>query len=220
MKTIAGQWPEVHDGNLMLQLERDHRISGGPVNAPRFYWFELGSAGEIPLNQRIWGNDELMPEGSRYRMTILDQFMSIIFGPLSFSLCGPSPVNLNRMIASQVSGGFNTFGIESANVFGAPDPGSLVLVYTSPFMQVFPANFSSPSSYATAGANAAAPAVFTVELNGAAVGTITFQPNGLVVFSTAGFTLNPGGRLTIRAPDPADFALSDVAITLVGTRLT
>lgn len=224
MKIITGEWPEAPLGGLLLQLDRDFRVGrvgGGPSAAPKCYWFQFDSAGALELDERIWGNDELMPEGSRYKMTIFDAMTNILFGPLNFQLCGPSPLNLNRMIQSRTSGGgFTTFGIETGNLFGQPNPNEYILLYTSPFQQLFPPNFANPQSYGSAGIQAAAPAVFTVQLNGSNIGTVTFQPTGIVLFQTAGFMLNPGGRLTIKNPDVMDATLSDVAITLVSTRLT
>lgn len=113
------------------------------------------------------------------------------------------------------AGGSATLGITSDNMHGQPQPGQLVLIYTAAMAMTFPANFAG--SYASAGAPPTSTAIYTVQINGNAVGTISFLSNGTVTFSTAGFSLNPSDRLTITAPDPLDPTLTDVGITLLGT---
>lgn len=113
-----------------------------------------------------------------------------------------------------------TFALQSDNVFGQPNPDVPVLLYTAFTQQVFPANFSSPPSYGTCGINPAAPAIYTVELNGVAVGTVQIDTNGLFTFSSPGFLMNPRDRLEVMPPDPPDLTLSGVALSLVGTRIT
>lgn len=113
-----------------------------------------------------------------------------------------------------------TGAITSENVFGQPQPGQLVLIHTFAFQASFPANFNNPRSYATAGSPAMNPAVYVVALNDVDVGTVTFAATGSALFQTAGFSVQPGDRVTITAPDPMDETLIDVAITLAYTRLT
>jgi hypothetical protein len=106
-------------------------------------------------------------------------------------------------------------------VEGVPAGGQLVAIYAAYTSEVFPANFASPRSYGTAGVNPTANANYTVFKNGITVGQVQVQPSGAFVFSTvasSSFTLNAGDRLTIVAPGSPDATLSDVGITLVGTR--
>lgn len=219
MKTITGEWGEAPSGGLLLQLNQ-YALIEAHRNAPHCYWFQFDGNGAIQPNSKIWGNDEMMPEGGKYIMTIYDALANIVFGPLSFQLCGPTPLNLNRLIQSRQAAGFNTLGIPIDNMFGQPQPGQLVLIYTCPFQVVFPPNFAAPSSVATCGTVPAAPAVYTVLVNGVAMGTISFATNGIASFNSPGFVLYPNDRLEIIAPSPMDTNLSDVAITMVGTRLT
>lgn len=114
--------------------------------------------------------------------------------------------------------GFSTAALTSENVFGQPQPAQLVLIHTFAFQSTFPANFSSPTSYATAGTAATNLAVYVITLNGINRGTVTFSPTGGALFQTAGFVAEPGDRLEMKAPEPTDVTLSDVAITLVYTR--
>jgi hypothetical protein len=104
--------------------------------------------------------------------------------------------------------------IPFSNMFGQPQPGQICLLYTAVVPLTFPANFAG--SYGSVGVNPTATCIYTVWLNGASVGTITVSPAGAFTFSTSGFTMNPGGRLTATAPDPMDATMSDVAVTLVG----
>jgi hypothetical protein len=105
------------------------------------------------------------------------------------------------------------YTITTDNVFGQPQPGQFVLLYTFAFQATFPPNFSSPASYANAVTPAGGTAVYTVLWNGTAVGTVTFSATDPPVFATAGFTANAGDLLMVTAPDPMDPILSDVAIT-------
>jgi hypothetical protein len=52
------------------------------------------------------------------------------------------------------------------------------------------------------------------------MGTMTIAPTGIWTFQTPGFTMNPGDMLVITAPDPMDPLLSDVALSIVFTRIS
>jgi hypothetical protein len=93
----------------------------------------------------------------------------------------------------------------------------LVLIYTFTQTAVFPQNFLNPTSYATAGIASTNLVYYLIQRNGQNVGSVTFFPAGTPVFATGGFTVQPGDRLTMIAPNPMDATLSDVAITLAYT---
>lgn len=118
------------------------------------------------------------------------------------------------------SGSLSVVVVASA-VAGLPGAGQIVGIYTAYTAEVFPANFASPSSYGTAGINPTAPATYVIYKNGISVGSVTVSTSGIFTFATTGgspFTLNANDRLTIVAPGSQDVTLSDVGITLVGTR--
>jgi hypothetical protein len=232
MKTIVGGWTNAANGALQLQLDNYAFIGGSYKNAPKTYKVTLGPEGEIPVF-RIWGNDEIRPEGTQYRVTIFDFSDFVLFGPQSYALCGDSPIDMTTLISfcgqPSVGGGpglgFSTFPIQLDNMFGQPGDGQAVCLYTSFSQQVFPPNFINPTSYGTCGVNPQSTAtyrIFVTHPGGVNVpmGTIQIAPSGLFTFSTPGFALNPGDRLVITAPSPADWLLSDVALSIVGTRLT
>lgn len=220
MKTITGEWNEAPNGTLQLKLNQ-YALIEHYRNAPSSYLIHLDEFGNIPLNEKIWGNDEMMPEGGKYVMTVFDVLRNVVLGPHAFALCGPSPLNLNRLIPSPaLAAGFVTLALSSDNMFGQPQPGQFVLIYTSAFEVVFPSGFSNPQSFASCGTAPASPAVYSVQLKGVNVGTVSFSTDGLATFASPGFVLHPGDRLTITAPIPMDSRLSDVGITLVGTRIT
>lgn len=110
-----------------------------------------------------------------------------------------------------------TIAIPSSNMFGQPQPGQIVLLYTAAQPITFPPNFANPASYGTAGANPTSTETYTVQSGGSAVGTVSISTTGTFTFTTAGFVVPAGGRLTMTAPPTMDLTLSDVAITLVGT---
>lgn len=128
----------------------------------------------------------------------------------------------DQMVGPSFGGGGGpvpyTFALFSDNVYGAPDQGMTVMLYTAFTPNVFAPNFGG--SYGTVGANPAAYATYTVLVNGAQMGTVQISPSGAFTFLSNGFSMNPGDRLQMLAPVPADSALSDVAISLVGTRLS
>lgn len=228
MKTIVGGWANLGDGELELVLDEYALIGGSFVNAPQKYIWTLGPQGEVPA-VKIWGNDELKPEGTRYRLTLWDSYQFVQFGPQLFSLCGPSPIDLTTLIGfcgqPSVGGGgggvaFATSALQLDNMFGQPNDNQLVSLYTAYSTQVFPPNFINPTSYGTVGTFPQATATYAMFLNGAAVGSISISPAGIFTFSTPGFTMQAGDRLTIYAPSPADWLLSDVALSIVFTRLT
>jgi len=103
-------------------------------------------------------------------------------------------------------------------VAGKPSAGQIVAIYTAAYAVIFPANFTSPDSKGSVGTNPTATATYTVYKNGSSVGTIAISTSGVFTFTTSGFTLNAGDRLTIVAPGSQDTTLADVGITLVGTR--
>jgi hypothetical protein len=102
-------------------------------------------------------------------------------------------------------------------VVGKPANAQLVCIYTAAVSATFPVNFASPNSYGSVGANPTATATYTVYKNGSSVGTVAVSTGGVFTFTTAGFSLAAGDRLTITAPSPQDTTLADVGITLAGT---
>lgn len=98
MRTIIGTWPNAASGELKLDLTRPAIIGGTTHNAPRIYRIPLDATGAISPDTLVWGNDELMFEGSQYRTVVLDSLGTIIFGPHLLSICGSSPIDLTRII--------------------------------------------------------------------------------------------------------------------------
>jgi hypothetical protein len=101
---------------------------------------------------------------------------------------------------------------------GLPAAGQIVCIYTAAWPISFPVNFANPNAYGSVGTNPTATATYTVYKNGVSVGTIAISTAGVFTFTTAGFSMNVGDRLTVVAPGSQDVTLSDVGFTLVGTR--
>lgn len=148
-----------------------------------------------------------------------------VIGILSKAIDGSVPTDGQILQYSSTSGKWEMvvdrpiFPVSA--VVGKPSAGQLVCIYTSASTMVFPANFSTPNSYGSVGANPTATATYTVYKNGSTVGTVQISTSGVFTFATSGgtsFTLSPGDRLTVVAPGSQDATLADVGITLVGTR--
>ncbi len=83
----------------------------------------------------------------------------------------------------------------------------------------FPGNFAG--AVGSVGANPTATASYTILKNGVSVGTISISTGGVFTFTSTGGTAVSfaiGDRLTISTPTAQDATLSDVAVTLAGTR--
>lgn len=104
MKTIFGRWGNAAGGQLHLTLDQQSRIRGGDKFAPSLYLFALDVNGMIPLGSRIWSNDELMFEGSQYRVKIFDANQKLLFGPQLMPICGQSTIDLRQIIQSSALG--------------------------------------------------------------------------------------------------------------------
>jgi hypothetical protein len=75
-------------------------------------------------------------------------------------------------------------------------------------------------SYAAAGVAATGSTVFNVTVNGVSKGTITFGVGATTgTFACTAFTAYPGDLLAISAPNTPDATLSEITISLVGTRV-
>src|SRR5215472_13877224 len=95
MTTIKGRWANAGKGTLKLQLSKYALVGGRSQNAPRFYTIPLDANGAV--HHEIWANDELLPEGTMYQITVLDSHGFILFGPQWFPICGPSPIDMTRL---------------------------------------------------------------------------------------------------------------------------
>lgn len=94
MKIITGQWPNAGGGTVRLELSKYALVGGTSQNAPRYYQISLDTNGFIPANYEIWGNDELLPEGTSYRRTVFDSNGYILFSPLQIWVCGTEPITV------------------------------------------------------------------------------------------------------------------------------
>lgn len=124
-----------------------------------------------------------------------------------------------RFMVGVATGGAANVGSTDAEfaifVPGMPGAGELVLTYnvTDGF------TLQEADCSASCETPAAAQAVFSITRDGVPFGTVTFaagQTEGVV--DLGGATFVPDQVLRVIAPDPADIALADIAITLNGTR--
>lgn len=99
---------------------------------------------------------------------------------------------------------------------GQPSSGELVLQYAVTDHITFPLGLAGSVAYSAT--DAAAPAIFQINLDGAAIGTITFapspSPDATVAFSAA-ISCVPGNIITITAPSPQDANLANISFSIV-----
>jgi hypothetical protein len=134
-------------------------------------------------------------------------------------------LNINDLSVSTLTVGGNDIGtlvseffINSELVYGQPNPGQPILIYTFPFSVNFPADLQNPTSYFTVGNPPLTTATFHVLINGNNMVDINVAPDGTVTYVSAGFSVSANDRLAVIAPDPSDPNLTDPAFTLTGTR--
>jgi VCBS repeat-containing protein len=102
---------------------------------------------------------------------------------------------------------------------GKPGAGASVQLFTAVRAINFAANFAG--AYGTVGTNPTATALYTVNKNGSAIGTVSIATTGVFTFATtsgAVQSLAAGDRMTVVAPTAQDTTLADVGFTLPGTR--
>lgn len=166
-----------------------------------------GAGGNTLLNGSGAPSSGLGNNGDFY----LDTTNQILYGPKTGGAWGTGVYLVDRSVR-----------LASA-VPGKPAAAQNVLIYTAETTEIYPANFATPNSYGTVGANPAATATYSVYKNTTLVGQISIATSGAFTFSTtsgATISLNAGDRFAVVAPGAQDTTLSDVSFTLVGTRGT
>jgi hypothetical protein len=105
-----------------------------------------------------------------------------------------------------------------AMVKGQPEASAAVLHYVFPRAVSFPAGLAS--SQGRAGTAATAQADFTIQKNGAGIGTLRFAAGATVAtfILAAATTFAAGDVLQVLAPAPPDATLADITFSLAGTR--
>jgi hypothetical protein len=98
---------------------------------------------------------------------------------------------------------------------GLPDAGERVVQYVVTDNITLPVGLDGSAIYAAVAATGSA--VFQINKNGSAIGSITFTASGESVAFATDIDLVPGDVLAITAPSPQDASLSDISITLLAT---
>lgn len=145
--------------------------------------------------------------------------------------CGTTVVTLNAGLAGlyytdgttnglyEVSSGGGGGGVNVA-VFVGGLPGDSELVSQLVVAEDTSFSIGMPDSQAYAGTLATSNASFTLTKNGVSIGTVDFTASNAAGSFSVGsaVTFSAGDRLGVIAPTPQDSTLSDVSITLLGTR--
>jgi hypothetical protein len=102
-KSITGNFvlasgSPVMNGTLYLQLSQNAATTATPAVqvSPALITITLDINGSIPSGTVIWANDELVPSGTYYRMTLNQQGGGRIYGPQPVTVTGTAPINVTN----------------------------------------------------------------------------------------------------------------------------
>lgn len=126
--------------------------------------------------------------------------------------------NIRAMVPESGGDGSSSYLVVFALQGKPPDNTTFPIIVFNQSVS-FAANFSS--SYGKVLTNPASTAVYTVKKNGSQIGTVSISTGGVFTFATSGGTaqsFSAGDYMTIVTPTPQDASLSDVMMTLTGTR--
>jgi len=104
IKTITGGGYQYPNGSacasctLTLQLTVDATVSGTGQIAPKLLSYTLDASGNVPSGSTIWGNDQLQPNGTTYKASLVAVGGGQLWGPEYLSIAGASPINLAQLI--------------------------------------------------------------------------------------------------------------------------
>jgi hypothetical protein len=101
---------------------------------------------------------------------------------------------------------------------GAPADGGIVMKFTAVRALDFADDFAG--SYGHCENVPTSTAVFSIELNGTPIGSVSISTGGVFTFATTGgaVAMSAGDRLSLIAPSPQDASLTDVNFNFIGTR--
>lgn len=101
---------------------------------------------------------------------------------------------------------------------GLPDAGVTCLTFVATRAITFADDFLGSRGFV--GVNPTATAAFDILRNGSSIGSISISTGGAFTFNTtgAGVSLAVGDRISLTTPSPQDTTLSNVSITLFGSR--
>lgn len=92
-------------GTLSLKLSQDTVVQFFNYVAPKNVQITLDINGQIPGGgSLIYGNDELIPAGTVYIMSVSDAGGGLVYGPELISIVGVSPINLNSIVPTNIGG--------------------------------------------------------------------------------------------------------------------
>lgn len=98
-QTPAGS--PVSNGNISFTLSSPAVVNNtGQVVQNQTITYSLDSTGNIAANSNLWGNDQLVPLGTFYIVSVADTHGSPVRGPENWVIAGTSPVNLTNIIAA------------------------------------------------------------------------------------------------------------------------
>src|SRR5207237_4408247 len=88
---------------LVFQLNmRAKLITNGQIVNVVTIPFTLDATGKLPAGQTINANDELMPTGTFYIVTIMNSNGLVVRGPENWILLGASPIDISTITSSSI----------------------------------------------------------------------------------------------------------------------
>ena len=209
------------NGYLLFELSQDAVANATDQICAGFkLMIKLDSSGNVITSpaQNVWPNDVLTPFGTFYMVSGYAASGELVWGPNAQQVLTPSPFDIGAWVPGTVNTLNGPVPTYDVGVFlqGMYTASQLVVLLKLERQVRFSTNFG-PST-ATIATNPTSTITFTINQNGAQVGTLSINTSGVATFSTSGAVLfNAGDILSIIAPTATDPTAANVGIILSGT---
>jgi hypothetical protein len=218
-------------GNQLFIHLTNHAVEG-PFTIPVTFWNPRGNWGPLTVYTTL---DVVGVNGKLYIVnsphtsaSSFSEFATDGLGHFRYTLLLEQPMDElpidgtpGQRLAKSTSSPFTSEWVTDfvrlcPQVFGRPDSGELIMQYPVTDHIVLPQGLVG--SVAFAAADASAPATFQLNLNGAAIGSITFAPSPDVTVDFPGdVACIPGDIITMTSPVPQDASLADISFAILAS---
>jgi hypothetical protein len=173
---------------VFFRLSQDATATGTSQVTSALISFTLDNTGSIPGSSSIWGNDELLPSGTFYIVSVLAAGGGLVWGSENIAVIGASPVNINQAIPSSSGGTITTPGMVLLNPVGDQviTSGNLTVNNNLTVGGILTAGTFSPAALAVAG-------TLTAKTIGTATNCLSAASPAVCGSAAAGSVLIPTG---------------------------